>query len=120
MVNTYSQISLQVVFAVKGRENMITTNFRDRLHEYISGIITGNKQRPLAVNGWKDHVHAFFGMEPSLSISDLVRDIKSGSSKWINDHGFTKRKFHWQDGFINPQSSIVNPQFRPIPHFTGD
>ena len=99
MANTYSQISIQVVFAVKGRENIIATNFRDRLHEYISGIITGNKQKPLAVNGWKDHVHTFFGMEPSLSISDLVRDIKSGSSKWINDHGFTKRKFHWQEGF---------------------
>ena len=120
MANTYSQISIQVVFAVKGRENIIATNVRDRLHEYISGIITGNKQKPLAVNGWKDHVHTFFGMEPSLSISDLVRDIKSGSSKWINDHGFTKRKFHWQDGFLNPQSSIVNPQFQPIPHFIGD
>ncbi len=99
MANTYSQISIQVVFAVKHRENIITTDFRNRLHEYITGIIIGNKQKPLAVNGWKDHVHVFFGMEPSVCISDIVRDIKAGSSKWINDHHFVKGKFHWQDGY---------------------
>jgi len=99
MANTYSQISIQVVFAVKDRENIITRDFRNRLHEYITGIIAGNKQKPLAVNGWKDHVHAFFGMEPSVSISDIVRDIKASSSKWINEHRFVKGKFHWQDGF---------------------
>jgi REP element-mobilizing transposase RayT len=99
MANTYSQISIQVVFAVKGREDIIVSDFRDRLHEYINGIIAGNKQKPLAVNGWKDHIHAFFGMEPSVSISDIVRDIKASSSKWINEHHFVKGKFHWQDGF---------------------
>jgi REP element-mobilizing transposase RayT len=100
MASTYSQISSQVVFAVKGRENIITSHFRNRLHEYITGIISGNNQKPLAVNGWKDHVHVFFGgMQPSVSIADMVRDIKAGSSKRINDQHFVKEKFRWQDGF---------------------
>ncbi len=99
MPNTYSQISIQVVFAVKGRENIITADFRDRLHEYITGIMAGNQQKPLAVNGWKDHVHAFFGMQPTVCISDIVRDIKAGSSKWINDHHLVKGEFRWQDGY---------------------
>jgi REP element-mobilizing transposase RayT len=99
MPNTYSQISIQVVFAVKGRENIITADFRTRLYEYITGIIAGNQQKPLAVNGWKDHVHVFFGMQPTVCISDVVRDIKAGSSKWINHHHFVKGEFRWQDGF---------------------
>lgn len=99
MANTYSQISIQVVLAVKGRENFITKNFRDELHAYIVGIINRKNQKSLAVNEWKDHVHAFFGMEPSMCISDLVGAVKSNSSKWINERNFTKGKFQWQDGY---------------------
>ena len=99
MADTFSQISIQVVFAVKGRENFITKNFRDELHKYIAGIINKKEQKSLTVNGWKDHVHAFFGMEPSMCISDLVGAIKASSSKWINDRDLVKRKFHWQDGY---------------------
>nr|MBA2422756.1 transposase [Chitinophagales bacterium] len=69
------------------------------LHRYIAGIIEGKKQKSLAVNGWQDHVHAFFGIEPSESISDLVRDIKANSSKWVNERRFLKDKFRWQEGF---------------------
>ncbi|MBK9730681.1 MAG: IS200/IS605 family transposase [Chitinophagaceae bacterium] len=99
MANTYSQISIQVVFAVKGRENIIIQKFRDELHKYIAGIVNDNKQKSLAVNGSTDHLHVFFGLEPSMCISDLVRDIKAGSSKWINERGFIKGKFNWQDGY---------------------
>ncbi len=99
MADTYSQISIQVVFAVKGRESFIIQSFRDELHRYIAGIIEGKKQKSLAVNGWQDHVHAFFGIEPSESISDLVRDIKANSSKWVNERRFLKDKFRWQEGF---------------------
>ena len=62
MANTYSQISIHAVFAVKGRENIIISPWRDNLHQYISGIIAGNGAKSLAVGGWKDHVHIFFGM----------------------------------------------------------
>lgn len=76
MANTYSQISIHAVFAVKGRENLITCNWRDDLHRYISGIITGNGAKSLAVGGWKDHVHIFFGMPVTACIADFIRIIK--------------------------------------------
>ena len=99
MANTYSQISIHSVFAVKGRENFITSNWRDDLHKYLSGIITGNKAKSLAVGGWKDHVHIFFGMPVTTCIADFMSIIKASSSKWINEQGFIKGKFQWQSGY---------------------
>ena len=99
MANTYSQITIQIVFAVKGRENVLNNEFRSDLFKYIAGIIKSKNQIPLAVNGWKDHVHALFGLSPSVSISDMTRDIKANSAKWINDNNLTKGKFNWQDGY---------------------
>lgn len=99
MANTYSQISIQVVFAAKGRENFITKKFRDQLHRYIAGFISGIGQKPLAVNGYKDHIHAFFGMEPPVSVSDAVKAIKANSSRWINENKFLPGKFQWQEGY---------------------
>ena len=83
MANTYSQISIHAVFAVKGRENFIMAPWRGQLHRYLSGIITANGATALAVGGWKDHVHIFFGMPVHLSISDFMRIVKANSSKWI-------------------------------------
>ena len=99
MANTYSQISIHSVFAVKGRENFITRDWRNDLHKYISGIITGNKAKALAVGGWKDHVHIFFGMPVTTCIADFMSIIKASSSKWINEQGFIKGKFQWQSGY---------------------
>ena len=96
MANTYSQISIHSVFTVQGRENFITANWRDDLHKYISGIITGNGVKSLAVGGWKDHVHIFFGMPVTTCISDFMSIIKANSSKWINEKKFVKGKFRWQ------------------------
>lgn len=99
MAGTYSQIYIQVVFAVKGRENLIQKSWREELHKYISGIITGKEQKAIIVNGVADHVHCFIGLRPSMSISDLVRDIKNNSSKFVNEKGFVKGKFQWQEGY---------------------
>lgn len=99
MANTYSQISIHVVFAVKGRENLITRNWRDDLHRYISGIITANGAKSLAVGGWKDHVHIFIGMPVTTCIADFMRIVKASSSKWINEQRFVKGKFQWQSGY---------------------
>jgi REP element-mobilizing transposase RayT len=99
MANTYSQISIHSVFAVKGRENLIAHNWRDDLHKYISGIITGNGAKSLAVGGWRDHVHIFFGMPVTNSISDFMNSVKANSSKWINEQGLIKEKFQWQSGY---------------------
>jgi putative transposase len=99
MPGTYSQLYIQIVFAVKGRENLIEKEWRDELHKYISGIITGKGQKSIIVNGVADHIHCFVGLKPSMSISDLVRDIKNNSSKYVNENGWVKGKFSWQEGF---------------------
>ena len=87
------------MFAVKRRENLIHPDWRYKLHRYISGIITGNGATSLAVGGWKDHVHIFFGMPVTTSIADLMRIVKTNSSKWINEQKFIKGKFEWQSGY---------------------
>lgn len=99
MAGTYSQIYLQVVFAVKGRENLIAQSWKDELHKYMAGIIKEKEQKPIIVNGMPDHIHAFIGLKPSMRISDLVRDIKNNSSKFINEKGFVRGKFSWQEGY---------------------
>lgn len=99
MANTYSQITIHAVFAVKHRENLITKDWRDNLHQYISGIITGKGAKGLAVGGWKDHVHILFVMPVTTSLSDFMSAVKANSSKWINEMGFLKTKFQWQEGY---------------------
>lgn len=99
MPNTYSQIYIQIVFAVKGRENLISKNHREELHKYITGIVQNRDQKLLSIFCMPDHCHLLVGMKPSLSISDLVRDIKASSSKFINDSTWINGKFNWQEGF---------------------
>ena len=99
MAGTFSQLYIQTVFAVKGRENIIDKRWRDELCKYISGIIKGKGQKSIIVNGVADHIHCFIGLKPSMSISDLIRDVKNNSSKFINDKGFVKGKFSWQEGY---------------------
>jgi REP element-mobilizing transposase RayT len=99
MAGTYSQIYIQIVFAVKGRENQIGKQWKDELHKYIAGIIKGKEQKPIIVNGMPDHIHAFVGLRPSMAIADLVRDIKNNSTNFINDNKFVKGRFSWQEGY---------------------
>ncbi len=99
MPGTFSKLYIQIVFAVKGRENMISNNWNKELHKYIAGIIKGKEQKSIIVNGMPDHIHAFIGLRPAMAISDLVRDIKNNSSNFINDHKWTKNKFEWQNGY---------------------
>jgi len=99
MANTYTQISIHAIFAVKNRENFITKDWRYDLHSYISGTISNIGSKPLAVGGWKDHVHLFFGLNPTIAISEFIKVIKSNSSKWINEQGFLKGRFQWQESY---------------------
>ena len=99
MANTYTQIHLQFVFAVKYRNGLIYESFKEELYQYISGIIKANNHKLLAINGMPDHLHIFIGMRPTQSISDLLQDIKGSSSKWINEKKFLKVKFEWQEGY---------------------
>lgn len=112
MAGTYSQIFIQIVFAVKGRENLIADSWKEELFKYISGIITKKGHKSIIFNGVKDHIHIFVGLKPSMSISDLVRDIKNNSSNFINEKKYVKGKFSWQEGFgafsySNSQVEIV-------------
>jgi putative transposase len=99
MANTYTQIHIQFVFAVKHRDGLILPAFKEELYQYIAGIIRANNHKLLAINGMPDHVHVFLGMRPTQSISDLMQDIKGSSSKWINEKKFLKVKFEWQEGY---------------------
>lgn len=99
MAGTYTQIYIQIVFAVKGRENLISKIWKEDLNKYISGIVTNKGHKAIIVNGMPNHIHIFVGLKPSSSISDLVRDIKNNSSNYINKHNFVKGKFTWQEGY---------------------
>lgn len=98
MANTYTQIYVHIVFAVKGRENFIKESFREELQKYISGIINNKKQKLYAIYCMPDHIHILVSIQPDISISDLVRDIKANSSSFIKEKGLN-RKFNWQNGF---------------------
>ena len=99
MSNTFSQIYIQVVFAVKGRECQIQHSWEEQLYKYITAIVQNNNQKMIAINGMPDHILAFIGLKPSIVVSDLVRDIKNNASNFINEKGFVKRHFAWQSGF---------------------
>jgi REP element-mobilizing transposase RayT len=99
MANTYSQMYVQIVFAVLGRANVIKEINRIELEKYICGIISNNKCKPLAIFCNPNHVHVLIGLHPTISVSDITRDIKASSSKFINDKKWVMGKFAWQDGF---------------------
>ncbi len=99
MAGTYSQIYIQVVFAVKGRRNLLMDSWRQDVFKYMSGIIEAKKQKPIIINGVKDHVHLFIGIVPSGSLSDIVRDVKNNSTNFINSQNYLPERFSWQEGF---------------------
>ncbi|MCB9317689.1 MAG: IS200/IS605 family transposase [Lewinellaceae bacterium] len=99
MANTYTQIHIQTVFAVKNRASLIRAAWQEELYKYMTGIIQNRGHKLLAINGMPDHIHIFFGMRPVESLSDLMKWVKSSSSEWINNNGFVNGKFAWQAGF---------------------
>lgn len=99
MSSTYSQIYIQIVFAVKGRQSLINSNWEEELYKYITGIVQNKDQKMLAINGMPDHIHILIGMRPSCCLSDLVREIKKSSNNFINANNFCISKFEWQEGF---------------------
>jgi REP element-mobilizing transposase RayT len=110
-MSTYSQIYIQVVFAVKNRQALISDDWEEELYKYITGIVQNKEQKMLAINGMPDHIHIFIGMKPSCCLSDLVREIKKATNSFINEKNFTKFKFEWQEGygaFSYSQSSLDN------------
>lgn len=99
MSGTYSQIYIQIIFAVKGRESLINHEWEERLYKYITGIVQNKEQKMLAINGINDHIHFLIGMRPSCCLSDLVREVKKSSNDFIKENKFSKFQFAWQEGY---------------------
>ena len=99
MPNTYTQIYIHIVFAVKGRQPLIPKEHKAELHRYITGIVKNKKQRVIQINSMPDHIHILVGIAPEAAISDLVRDINANSSKFINKKQWSMGRFEWQQGF---------------------
>ncbi len=97
MANTYTQIHIQCVIAVKFRQSLIQKEWKERLHKYITGIVQNNGHKMLAINSMPDHLHLFFGFRPNQSLSDLMRIIKGESSEWVNVQQFNPVVFRWQE-----------------------
>jgi REP-associated tyrosine transposase len=99
MSNTYHQVYIQVVFAVKYREAVITNEYKSKILAVIGNLINETGCKTIIVNGTEDHVHCLLGLKPTVSISELMKIVKGRSSKYINDHHLTKSRFEWQEGY---------------------
>ena len=99
MANTFSQIYIQTVFAVSGRLSLIKPTFKEDLYKYISGIVRNQGQKLISINGMSDHVHILIGLRPAMALSDLVQEIKSDSTNFINKNKWVAGKFRWQEGY---------------------
>ncbi len=99
MANTYTELHIQLVFAVKYRQALILPEWEEELYKYITGIVHNKEHQVLAIKGMSDHVHLLMGWRPNQSISSLMQDIKAGSSSWINKHKMTEHLFRWQEGY---------------------
>jgi REP element-mobilizing transposase RayT len=99
MPNTYTQLYIHYVFAVQGRPNVIQAKHREELHKFITGIVQKRGHKMIAIFCMPNHIHILIGLHPDMSVSDLARDIKAGSSGFINDRKWVQGKFNWQEGF---------------------
>lgn len=99
MANTYTQIHIQAVFAVQNRQSLIKNEWKADLYKYITAIVQNNEHKMLQINGMPDHIHMLFGVLPVQSLTDLMKQIKQDSSKWINQQGFVNGRFSWQAGY---------------------
>ncbi len=119
MANTYTQLYIHCVFAVKYRQALISPEWEDRLKQYITAIVQNQGHKMLAIDGVDDHLHIFVGFNPSRSVSETMRVIKGDSSEWVNNERLTRGKFQWQEGYgafshsrsqIDPVVKYINNQ----------
>jgi putative transposase len=95
----YTQLYIQLVFAVKYRDRLLKKEYRPEIFKYMSGIATNMKHKSIIINGVSDHVHVFLGLNPAVSISDTVYELKRSTSLFINEKKWFSRKFNWQEGY---------------------
>jgi REP element-mobilizing transposase RayT len=99
MANTYTQLDIHLVFAVKNRDGLIHKTWKSELYRYIGSIIEHHGHKPLKINGMPDHIHIFLGYKPTQLIPDLVEEIKTSSNRFVNRQKLVKGKFAWQVGY---------------------
>jgi REP element-mobilizing transposase RayT len=99
MANTFSQIYIQIVFAVSNRQSLIKPEFKEELYKYVSGIVRNQGQKLIAINGVADHVHILIGLRPAMALADLVQEIKADSTNFINKKRWVQGRFSWQEGY---------------------
>src|SRR5438093_8115788 len=99
MANTFSQIYIQTVFAVSNRESLIKPEFKEELYKYITGIVRNQGQKLISINGMPDHIHILIGLRPAMALADLVREIKTDSTNFINENKWVCGRFNWQEGY---------------------
>ena len=116
MANTYHQIYLQMVFAVKYRNAVINKEWKPKLLGVIGNLINEANCKTIIVNGVEDHVHCFIGLKPVVSVSELMKTVKAKSSKYVNDHSLTKERFEWQEGYgvFSYHQSLVDTVYKYI------
>jgi REP element-mobilizing transposase RayT len=116
MADVFSQLYIQVVFAVKNRQALIRPEWEEELHKYITGIIQNRGHKMLAIGGMPDHIHIFLGLKPAEALSDLVRETKKASNAFIKEKRFTPYLFEWQSGYgaFSYSRSHVDPVCRYI------
>jgi REP element-mobilizing transposase RayT len=118
MANTYIQIHIHAIVAVKFRAAVIMPLWKERLHQYITGIIQNHTHKVLSINRMPDHLHLFFGFRPNQSLSDLMRLVKGESSEWINKQRFTPSVFRWQEGYA--AFSYARSQVKTVAQYVED
>lgn len=118
MANTYTQIHIQAIVAVKFRAAVMMPQWKERLHQYITGIVQNNTHKMLSINSMPDHLHLFFGFRPIQSLSDLMRLVQGESSEWINKQGFTSSVFRWQEGY--GAFSYARSQVKAVAQYVED
>ena len=113
MANTYTQIYIQAVFAVEGRQNLVRLEWKEELHKYITGIVTAQGQKLLAIHCMPDHTQLLIGQKPNIALSDLVGEIKTGSTNFINRKRWVMGRFSWPEGFgaFSYSHSQLTPSF---------
>ncbi|RYM34038.1 IS200/IS605 family transposase [Brumimicrobium glaciale] len=114
MGDTYSKMYYHIIFAVRNRKNHIDKSWKEDLNKYITGIVKAPKQKMMIINGMPNHLHILLSSNPNCFIPDLVRDIKSSSTKWINENHFTSKKFTWQKGY-----SVFTIGYSQVPMVTN-
>ena len=99
VANTFSRIYIQTVFAVSSRQSLIRPEFKEDLYKYVSGIVTNQGHKLIAINGVTDHVHILIGLKPAMALADLVREIKADSTNFVNKNKWVHGRFSWQEGY---------------------